>query len=573
MLKLFRDLICPTQALAVSLVFWVTPAVHAQFPPLDTEPQRIPDPPLDPPELPSEPPPELDIPEPPTTPEFTPIERSVYVSEFRFLGNTVFSDAELTAIAEPYTNRNVSFAELLELRSQITNLYVERGYTTSGAFIPIEENQNLDVDAASIAIQILEGQVEELQVLGDSRLETYVRARVERAISPVLNQPGLEEALRLLQSDPLIQSISANLSAGSQPNLSALTVQVSGQPPFALQAGIDNSRSPSIGTLQVDSQLQAANLLSLGEIFSAEYTHTDGSDQIDLEFSLPVNLDNGTIAVRYSNLDTQIVEAPFDQFDIDIDSRIYELTYRQPILRRADSSQLEELTLGITASRLESESTIEGFPFPLSAGADEEGRTRVSELSLFQEYRRQMNRSALLARSEFSVGLDLLGATVNESGPDGRYLLWRGQLAWLQALGTSQLLVRGEAQLSTDSLVPLNQFSLGGTDTIRGYRQGALVTDNGVLGIVELRVPLLGQEENTRLDLIPFFAAGVGWNHDSDSAIDNNVLVAPGLGLQFEAGDFQARLNYAVPLTDVSFEGDSFQEEGFDFRLQYRTRF
>ncbi|MEM8809856.1 MAG: BamA/TamA family outer membrane protein, partial [Cyanobacteria bacterium P01_G01_bin.38] len=166
-----------------------------------------------------------------------------------------------------------------------------------------------------------------------------------------------------------------------------------------------------------------------------------------------------------------------------------------------------------------------------------------------------------------------LGATVNESGPDGRYFLWRGQLAWLQALGNSQLLVRGEAQLSADSLVPLNQFSLGGTDTIRGYRQGALVTDNGVLGVVELRVPLLGQEENTRLDLIPFFAAGVGWNHDSDSAIDNNVLMAPGLGLQFEAGDFEARLNYAVPLTDVGFEGDSFQEEGFDFRLQYRTRF
>jgi hemolysin activation/secretion protein len=41
----------------------------------------------------------------------------------------------------------------------------------------------------------------------------------------------------------------------------------------------------------------------------------------------------------------------------------------------------------------------------------------------------------------------------------------------------------------------IEQFSLGGIDTVRGYRQNQIVADNGVFGSVELSVPLTSNPE------------------------------------------------------------------------------
>jgi hemolysin activation/secretion protein len=58
------------------------------------------------------------------------------VDRFEFEGNTAISDAELTKVTEPFTGRDISFAELFQARSAVTQLYIERGYITSGAVIP-----------------------------------------------------------------------------------------------------------------------------------------------------------------------------------------------------------------------------------------------------------------------------------------------------------------------------------------------------------------------------------------------------------------------------------------------------
>ena len=545
--------------------------LQAQPLPLDDLP-RIPDEPLNLPELLPEQQ-RIELPEPPTESEFVTPGRASYVTSYTFRGNTIFSETELTLIAQPYTNRKVTFEELRDLCSQITKLYIERGYTTSRAFIPIESNQNFEPSGATIVIQVLEGRVEDLQMIGDARLERYVRARLESAIAPVFNQRKFEEAVRLLQADPLIQSISGVFAEGSESHLLTLTVQATGQLPFAFRTVVDNSRSPSIGTFQIETQIEAANILEFGERLSASYRYTEGSDQYDLNFSVPVNSSDGRISGRYTRFDGQIVEEPFNQFDIEASSRVAEVSYLQPIVRRAGRSQLETLAIGLTAARLESESTIDGFPFPLSRGADDQGKTRISELSFRQDYEGQTNRSILRARSDFSVGLDVLSATVEDVEPDGKYFLWRSQAAWLQRVfDEAQIVIVADVQIASEPLLPMVQFGLGGVDSVRGFRQSGVISDSGVRGTAELRYPLLTQG-NTRLNIIPFISAGVGWNNGSDRVLENNILVAPGLGLQLQSGGLDARVNYSVPITDRGFDGGSLQESGIDFRFEYQSRF
>jgi hemolysin activation/secretion protein len=516
---------------------------------------------------------EPSIPAPTFSPEPSPSEMTIVVSEFNFIGNTVFSDEQLAELAQPYLNREIAFSELLQLRSAITDLYVSSGYVSSGAYLPVAENQAVNVNSATVAIEVVEGAVEEVEFSGDARLERYVRSRLESAITPVLNQPKLEEALRLLQIDPLIESISASLAAGAQPGSSILSVQVGAQPSFQISLSTDNHRVPSAGSLQGATQINASNLLALGEVASLGYSTTDGSDRFNAGLELPINARNGTLAFDYAQLNGRIVEAPLADFDIQTDSRVYGLSLRQPLVRHASESVIEEFAIAASVSRIESENTIAGFPFPLSPGADDEGLTRITELALSQEYTRQNRASALRMRSRFGIGLSAFNSTSGPE-PNGQYFTWSGQAVWLQrVLGNSQLLINADMQLSGDQLVPVSQFSLGGSNSVRGYRQDAIIADNGALMAAELAVPVLEVSQNHQLSLVPFAGIGIAWNNGAQRALGQNFLASAGLGVRYEWNDFIARVNYAIPFTQVGREGNSLQENGLDFSLNYQVRF
>ncbi len=57
------------------------------------------------------------------------------IKKVQVLGNTVLH-SEIAALIKSYENREVTFEELIGWRSAITQLYIQNGYVTSGAFLP-----------------------------------------------------------------------------------------------------------------------------------------------------------------------------------------------------------------------------------------------------------------------------------------------------------------------------------------------------------------------------------------------------------------------------------------------------
>jgi hemolysin activation/secretion protein len=150
-------------------------------PPVFPKPQPLPE---------TEPLPPLEdlLPQPTTPPEqpepSTDLPATVTVTQFNVEGSTVFSPEELATILEPFTNRPLSFAQLLEAQQAITQLYFDKGYITSGAFIPPQE-----IADGVVTIQVIEGEVEEIKIEGLGHLKPgYVRSRVrprcEKALQP-----------------------------------------------------------------------------------------------------------------------------------------------------------------------------------------------------------------------------------------------------------------------------------------------------------------------------------------------------------------------------------------------------
>ncbi|KAM3089935.1 ShlB/FhaC/HecB family hemolysin secretion/activation protein [Phormidesmis sp. 146-35] len=559
---------------SLSLQFATTQVISAQLPPADNPLPREPQPPSTqpqplpeaPPRLP--PPAELLAPTAPTPGE-TPSEdtpQSITVQEFKVTGSTVFEAADFAKVTEPFTKRPISLAELFQVRDAVTKFYVDRGYITSGAFIPPQK-----LEAGVVEIRVVEGGLEDIKVTGSGRLApNYVRSRVAIATRKPLNRAKLLEALQLLQLNPLIQNLSAELSAGTTPGQSLLEVKVTEAKTFAAQVTLDNSRSPSVGTNRRQIRLSEANLLGLGDGLSVAYTNTNGSNSGDISYTLPINPRNGTLSFDFGISSSKVIERPFDILDIESASRYYELTYRQPIIQKPT----QELAIGLTATRRESKATLlDGeIPFP-ALGADDEGETKLTALRFFQEWTQRSSRSVFAVRSQFSLGLNALGSTINETAPDSRFLAWRGQAQWVRLLAPDTLLlVRSDLQLADRTLLPFEQFGLGGQDSVRGYRQDALLTDNGLFASAEVRVPIFrAPRSNLLLQLTPFVDFGTGWNRSGRPNPEDSTLASVGLGLRLQAGDrFTARLDWGIPLLSISGEKRTLQEDGVYFSASYR---
>jgi hemolysin activation/secretion protein len=528
------------------------------------------------PELPTPQPPQPLPPSPlqPTSP--TPVEGEVRpdipgtirVDRFEFEGNTAFSDRELAEITKSYVGREITFAELIAAEAAVTQKYLAAGYLNSGAVIPA--NQTFPRDGAVVKIQIVEGGVEEIAITGNRRLKSsYLRSRLAIATVGPLNRDRLLEALQILQLDPLIANISAELQAGSRPEKSRLEVRVKEADSFSGEVFADNNRSPSVGSFRRGVEINQANLLGLGDGLEVSYANTDGSNEFNGSYTVPVNPRNGTIRLAVGAASTNIIEEPFDNAGIEGKSRTYELTYRQPILEKPDRN----LAVGVTLSRQESNTFLQGERFPLSQGANDRGQTRVSAVRFFQEYVQRSSNQVFAARSQFSVGTALLGATVNDSGPDSRFLAWRGQAQYVRLLAPETLLiVRSDLQLADRSLLSLEQIGIGGVQSVRGYRQDLLLTDSGAIASAEVRIPVWRVPQvKGLLQVAPFIDFGVGWNHSGEKANpESDTLLGAGVGLVWQMGDrFNARLDYGIPLINVGGGDRTWQEKGIYFRVNY----
>ncbi|MDY6896804.1 MAG: ShlB/FhaC/HecB family hemolysin secretion/activation protein, partial [Cyanobacteriota bacterium] len=327
--------------------------------------------------------------------------------------------------------------------------------------------------------------------------------------------------------------------------------------------------------------------------------NTDGSNSVDLSYTLPLNPKNGYFRFSYGTTSSDVIEPPFKKLDIEADSRYYEITLRQPIIQTVTGRQstnetatgrestnetatrrqsANEFAIGLTASRLESETSLLSIPFPLSAGADDEGRTRVSALRFFQEWTQRNNVEVIALRSQFSLGLGgVLNSTINSNAPDNRFFAWRGQAQWVRRFPSDILLsVSGNVQLADRTLLGLEQFALGGQESIRGYRQDALLADNGAFISAEVELPIY-RTFNRRnvLQLIPFIDIGTVWNNSiraspNRDALTSATLASVGLGLQWRgSNNFTARIDWGIPLISIPEERRTWQEQGLYFSVQY----
>lgn len=409
----------------------------------------------------------------------------VFVRRFELTGNTVFSSAELGAVTAPYENRTLTAEELQEARRQLTLYYVERGYLNSGAVIPDQK-----VEDGVVRIQIVEGRLSEVDVTGNTHLRTdYFQDRLRPEPDAPLNIQAIQERLQILQQNPLIDQLQAELAPGVQPGESVLRLGIREASPYEVGLALANNNPPSVGATRAYLYGLDRNLTGVGDSLGLSYGHSLESSTADWRvfYARPLNARDTTVQIWAEQNETSVIEDRFSSLDITSKLQTYGIMLTHPFYRTPQQT----LSLGVDLERRHSESYLLGIPFSFAPG-EEDGEATLAVARFVQEWLDRRLDQVIAARSTFSFGLDLFGATIHGFEPDGRFVAWLGQFQWARRFGEPdyQLIFKSILQLSDDPLLPMEKCALGGLETVRGYPENTLVRDECFVASLEFRVPV-----------------------------------------------------------------------------------
>ncbi|CAH2600055.1 ShlB/FhaC/HecB family hemolysin secretion/activation protein [Rhodovastum atsumiense] len=241
--------------------------------------------------------------------------------------------------------------------------------------------------------------------------------------------------------------------------------------------------------------------------------------------------------------------------------------------RSIAASRALTFTLGL--DRRSNDTSLLGEPFSFSPGYVD-GHASASILRLSLDWIDRRTDQVIALRSTLSRGLPILGATNPTQPPNADFTTWLGQAQYVHSvLGTWQVIGRGAVQLTNAPLLPFEQLAIGGGTTVRGYRQNALVRDNGDLLSVEGRIPILdlsvpgvaAWDWRGPLQFAPFIDYGGGWNTRYPTSRPRSIW-SIGAGLRWDIPDrLSVQVYYGHAMTSLNPPDHDLQDDGIYFRI------
>ena len=138
------------------------------------------------------------------------------------------------------------------------------------------------------------------------------------------------------------------------------------------------------------------------------------------------------------------------------------------------------------------------------------------------------------------------------------------------------LVIQADLQLTPNTLLPAQQFIIGGGQSVRGFRQNARSGDNGFRFSIEDRITIWRKLEKPKIQLAPFIDLGVVWNESGNpnELLDEQFLLGAGLGFRWNdflsIDGFNFRLDYGIPFVDLNNPDHNIQDDGLYFQVNFQ---
>lgn len=479
--------------------------------------------------------------------------------------NDLVTAVELQRIAGPYLGKDISYEQLEVMRHELSKVIAGKGYINSGVIIPDQQ-----VKDGVVTFDVVRGALTSVELEGNRYFsDGYLKARIERNTRPPLNINVLQENLQLLQLDPRIKTINAELKPGKQPGESVLKSRIVENRPYTLLLETGNGESPSTGSYSGYATLTYSNLIGTGDMVEARIGASEGNQDYGAKVSIPLNRFDTTFEVFFRKGESTVTEDLFKDLDIESSTDTYGFRVVQPLYQ----ALRHRLQVSLGGEYRASTTSLLGRNYSFSEGADN-GKSRVSVIRFSQEYVNRGSGHVFAISSCLNFGIDALGATVHHNGePDGVFTSWLGQALFIWRIGRTQLVFRDDAQLSGSRLLTMEKFSVGGINSVRGYRRSLFVRDNGVSGTVELRIPLMENREGEALfSVIPFYDYGYAWDRAGGANQRNRYIHGVGAGIKWQPfKGANVEFYYGHALKSIQVTDRDPQDNGIHFHVSWQV--
>jgi hemolysin activation/secretion protein len=459
--------------------------------------------------------------------------------------------------------------QLQAIADDVTLYYRNRGVILAQAFVPAQ-----DVENGVVALQVVEGGLGSVAVEGN---RIYSSEAVLGPFEALLNQPidrdSVEEALLTLQDYPGL-TVFGTFREGDQLGDTELLVSVREEDRFSITPSFDNYGNEFTGDMRSMVQFQINNPVGVADRLSGYVLRT-------------ANPSNGT----YGGLDYQVTTlngknviglgAAHNQFDVTdsslgIDFGLEGTVKQANVFHRRRFANRRTFRADGTLDFARRDAVI-----------DQSGQNPHDELltlSYTFDYYAVGSRQRGINLGYFrAIGGDNKGALPSRVGAggdvaDGSYGKLEFGYQRLQRIGDHHaLLLRLDGQHSSDLLVSLEQYVIGGPANVRAYPVAEALIDRGGSATLEWIIdapgfadrPLGGRTWGDVFQLSFFVDYAGGEVNDPLPNQDRNVnLRGYGLGLQFSVSQkFYVRIDAATP------DGDRLPSNGKDPQYYMSARF
>ena len=481
----------------------------------------------------------------------------VKVAGFTFIGNTVFTAAELTAILAAYVGKELTLTELNGAAAEITNAYRAKGYFLASALIP---PQTIKPDGP-VVIEIIEGVLEEIRLETKPAETRTPHSLLKRYISRV--PPGIPAEEEVI-SDMVMRvnelpGISSRLllEPGTQPGASRAVLEVTEGRPYGFSLDSDNYGSYSTGYYRIGGTLEVYSPLHLGDLFTlrGQSSYSGDTQTVQSGYVLPFSGSGTKVGLNYSFVTYQLGES-FKSLNATGTAHDLSLSVTQPLIR--GRNVILNFSLGGDGKLLEDKtgSTGTNSRRHLSSWQSELGGI------VMDSYLGGGTTSFSIKYTNGFVGIDdetnkatdqtaVTGLHTNGGYNKVAMSLSRNQNIYK----TLSLYTAANGQWADKNLDSSEQFSLGGPIAVRAFPVSEASCDEGYTASSELRylIDRLGVLPGS-LQLTAFFDYGHAVLHANPVAPENTRdLSGAGFGVSwFDSSNFSVRTTAAWRTTGTA---------------------
>lgn len=496
-------------------------------------------------ELPARPAPAIKLDEP-ARPALKPSTSVRFMLKgFRVTGATAFAEAELVALVQDATGREVSFSDLDQAAARISRYYRERGYMVARAYLPAQ-----DIKDGVVEIAVIEGRLGKVNLNNPSRVrDSVARSYINVLPGAVVTESSIERRMLLLNDLPGVGDARATLSPGANVGESDLSVELAPAPFASGSVELDNFGNRFTGENRLTGKINLLSPLGFGDLLSAQLTRGfNGLEFGRLAYQVPVGGDGLKMGGAYSSSDYRLGKS-FSALNASGEAGTYTLNASYPFIRTRNFNLYAQAAYDWRdfQDRVSSAATVT------------DKSTRAASLTLSGDA-----RDALLGGGITVFSLGYGSGRVNIETPaaravddvtartHGHFDKWNINVLRLQSLGERlSVYFVFSGQKANKNLDSSEKFLLGGPNGVRAYPQGEASGDSGYVATAELRYTFTLAAVPGVLQPFVFLDAGSVTINENPfiAGANNRHLSGGGVGLQWSSvNGFQVKLTIATRL-------------------------